>query len=101
MQKEIPMKTPSLLVRPDLVLYYGFIINNSSHYIETKIRSVQHERNLCTEIVLPTSKEKLKTVNRLNWSKIPSYKTHAPKTFPLWLELERYEIFIRYREHCH
>ena len=98
MQKENPMKTPSLLDRPDLGLYYGFIINNSSHFIETKIRSVQQERKIYAEIVLPPSKEKLKTVNRLNWSKIPSYKNHDPNIFPLWLKLERYEIFIRYRD---
>ncbi len=96
--RELPNRSPSLLDMPEKGLYYGFIMNNSSHFIEVSIWSVKQNQKVYRNIVLPPAKPS----NELNdqaleyWDQLVD-AFRPPNVFSLWLRLGTYKVSIRQR----
>lgn len=96
--REIPERSPSLLDMPEKGLYYGFIMNNSSHFIEVSIWSVKQKQKVYRNIVLPPAKPS----NELNDQALEYWDRRVdafrpPNVFSLWLQLGKYKVSIRQR----
>jgi hypothetical protein len=96
--KEIS-NTPSLLDVPDKGLYYGFVLNNSSNFVEVSIWAVKEKKKVYRNIVLPPAK----SINEGNgqtfkyWDKrVDAFR--PPNVFALWLHLGTYKVSVRQRK---
>ena len=86
--KETPNHSPSLLDIPEKGLYYGFIMNNSSNFIEVSIWSVKTKKKVYRNIVLPPA-------NSQNEGNVQTFR--PPHVFSLWLQLGTYKVSVRQR----
>ena len=86
--KETPNHSPSLLDIPEKGLYYGFIMNNSSNFIEVSIWSVKKKMKVYRNIVLPPA-------NSQNEDNVQTLR--PPHVFSLWLQLGTYKVSVRQR----
>jgi hypothetical protein len=96
--KETPNHSPSLLDIPEKGLYYGFIMNNSSNFIEVSIWSVKKKKKVYRNIVLPPANSQNESNNQAleYWNKhMGTFR--PPHVFSLWLQLGTYEVSIRQR----
>ncbi|UCH22488.1 MAG: hypothetical protein JSU83_04440 [Deltaproteobacteria bacterium] len=95
---ETPAKTPSLMDFHDQGLYYGFIVNNSSHFTEVAIWSMEKNSMVRPKIVLPppglSSRENIKIPAHWNSTE---YAYRPPNVISLWLKLDSYKVLIRKR----
>jgi hypothetical protein len=83
---------------PEQGLYYGFVVNNSSHFIEFEILSLKEKSIVSATILLPRPKSAIKKdFKSLSWSK-NEYPNRPPNTISLWLKLGGYKISIRKRD---
>ncbi len=97
--KQNHRKSPSRLDMPNKGLYFGFIINNSAHFIEVAIWSNKSKKRVSRNIVLPPPKPYvLKNKKALTfWDKKISIN-RSPNVISLWLKLDTYKISIRNRD---
>lgn len=96
--KETPDHSPSLLDIPEKGLYYGFIMNNSSNFIEVSIWSVKNEKKVYRNIVLPPADYQNEGNDQAleYWNKsIDAFR--PPNVFSLWLHLGTYKVSVRQR----
>ena len=96
--KGTPHRSPSLMDMPEKGLYYGFIMNNSSHFIEVSIWSVKKEKKVYRNIVLPPADYKNQGNDQAleYWNKsIDAFR--PPHVFSLWLHLGTYKVSVRQR----
>jgi len=94
-----PIKSPSLLDIPEKGLYYGFIVNSSSHFIEVVIWSMKEKRKVYHSIVLPPSRSHMqKNIRGVEYWHKYKHELRAPNVFPLWLKLDTYKVSIRNRD---
>lgn len=99
MYKESFAKSPSVLDLPDKGLYYGFIVNNSSHFIEVKIWSEKQKVRVGPKRVLPPAQSAFKdNASFLKHWNNQKYSYRPPNVCPLWLKLDRYKVTIRQRD---
>lgn len=91
-------KSPSLLDLPDQGLYYGFIVNNSSHIIEVAVWPMEQDSKRCLKTVLqPAIPSIKKRKNPVYLNKIDyDYRPH--NVIALRLKLGSYKISIRNRD---
>ena len=90
--------SPSLLDVPEKGLYYGFVMNNSSNFVEVSIWSVKKKKKMYRNIVLPPATTPNEESNKAldYWNK--RYGAfRPPNVFSLWLQLGTYKISIRQR----
>ena len=97
--KEIWNSSPSLLDMPDKGLYYGFVLNNSSNFVEVSIWAVKEKKKMYRNILLPPAK----SINEGNgqtfkyWDKrVDAFR--PPNVFALWLHLGTYKVSVRQRK---
>lgn len=96
--KETPDHSPSLLDIPEKGLYYGFIMNNSSNFIEVSIWSVKNDKKVYRNIVLPPADYQNEGNDQAleYWNKsIDAFR--PPNVFSLWLHLGTYKVSVRQR----
>ncbi len=95
---ERPAKTPSLIDFHDQGLYYGFIVNNSSHFIEVAMWSMEENSKVRPKIILPPSRlsSKGNIKSPAHWDKT-EYAYRPPNVISLWLKLGSYKVLIRKR----
>ncbi len=96
--KETPDHSPSLLDMPEKGLYYGFIMNNSSNFIEVSIWSVKKKKKVYRNIVLPPAEYQNGSNDKASeyWNKsIDAFR--PPNVFSLWLRLGTYKVSVRQR----
>ncbi len=96
--KETPNDSPSLLDIPEKGLYYGFIMNNSSNFIEVSIWCVKKKKRVYRNIVLPPANSQNDGNDQTleYWNKrIATFR--PPHVFSLWLQLGIYRVSIRQR----
>ncbi len=96
--KGTPDHSPSLLDIPEKGLYYGFIMNNSSNFIEVSIWSVKKEKKVYRNIVLPPADYQNEGNDQAleYWNKsIDAFR--PPNVFSLWLHLGTYKVSVRQR----
>ena len=90
--------SPSLLDFPGQGLYYGFVVNNSSHFIEFEILSLKEKSILGPTILLPCPKSAIKkNFSSSRWSK-NEYPKRPANVISLWLKLGEYKVSIRNRD---
>jgi hypothetical protein len=53
-------RSSSIFDIPDQEFYYGFVVNNSSHFVELGIISTKDKRQICSKVVLPPSSSSIK-----------------------------------------
>jgi hypothetical protein len=96
--KERPKTSPSLLDIPEKGLYYGFIMNNSSNFIEVSIWCVKRKTKVYRNIVLPPANSKNEDNDQAleYWNKSVDV-FRLPNVFSLWLQLGTYKVSIRQR----
>ena len=96
--QEAPSDSPSLLDMPEKGLYYGFVMNNSSNFVEVSIWSVKKESKVYRNIVLPPANSQNEGNNEAldYWNK-RNDAFRPPNVFSLWLQLGTYKISIRQR----
>jgi hypothetical protein len=93
-----PNHSPSLLDMPERGLYYGFIMNNSSNFIEVSIWSVKKKKKVYRNIVLPpANSEKEDNDQALEYWNKRAGAFRPPNVFSLWLQLGTYKVSIRQR----
>jgi hypothetical protein len=98
-QKERAPRSPSLLDIPEKGLYYGFIVNNSSHFVEVLIWSAKEQRHVYKEIILPPPKSAIRNnMKALEYWERSAHKFRSPNVFSLWLKLGAYKVSIRNRD---
>jgi hypothetical protein len=98
-QKERPTKSPSLLDIPEKGLYYGFIVNNSSHFVEVLIWSAEEQKYVYKKIILPPPKSAIRNNKKaLEYWERSAHKFRSPNVFSLWLKLGAYKVSIRNRD---
>lgn len=97
--KKRTINTPSLLDIPEKELYYGFIVNSSSHFIEVLIWSVKEKRKVYRNIVLPPPRSSLQKNIRGSeyWDK-RKCRYRPPNVFSLWLKLGTYKVSVSKRD---
>ena len=96
---EKPAWPSSILDLPDQGLYYGFVVNNSSHFVEIRIISTKDKRQVYSQVLPPPSNPSNKRYFRyLRYQKENNDTYHLPHVIPLWLELGYYTVSIRYRD---
>jgi hypothetical protein len=96
--KGAPNLSPSLLYMPEKGLYYGFIMNNSSNFIEVSIWSVKKKKKVYRNIVLPPANSGDEDDDQAleYWNKsVGAFR--PPNVFSLWLQLGTYKVSIRQR----
>ena len=96
--KETPNHSPSLLDIPEKGLYYGFIMNNSSNFIEVSIWSVKKKKKMYRNIVLPPANSQNEGNDQTweYWNKrVGTFR--PPHVFSLWLQLGTYKVSVRQR----
>ncbi len=96
--KGAPNHSPSLLDMPEKGLYYGFIMNNSSNFIEVSIWSVKNRKRVYRNIVLPPANSEDGDNDQAleYWNKsVGAFR--PPNVFSLWLQLGTYKVSIRQR----
>jgi hypothetical protein len=96
--KGAPNHSPSLLDMPEKGLYYGFVMNNSSNFIEVSIWSIKKKKKVYRNIVLPPGNAQKEGNDQAleYWNK--SHGTfRPPHVFPLWLQLGTYKVSVRQR----
>jgi len=96
--KGAPNHSPSLLDMPEKGLYYGFILNNSSNFIEVSIWSVKNRKRVYRNIVLPPANSENEDNDQAleYWNKsVGAFR--PPNVFSLWLQLGTYKVSIRQR----
>jgi hypothetical protein len=97
--KESLAKSPSVFDLPDNGLYYGFIVNNSSHFIEVEIWSEKQKVRIGPKSVLPPARSAFKdNASFLKYWNNKKYSYRSPNVCPLWLKLDRYKVTIRERD---
>jgi hypothetical protein len=93
-----PDHSPSLLDMPEKGLYYGFIMNNSSNFIEVSIWSVKSKKKVYRNIVLPPANPENEPNDQASeyWNKrLGAFR--PPNVFSIWLQLGTYKVSIRQR----
>ncbi len=96
---ERTIKSPSRLDLPDRGLYYGFIINNSSHFVEVDILSIEQNSQILRKIELPPARSSInKNRKSARFGDYNKYANRPPNVTSLWLKLNRYKISIRNRD---
>ena len=96
--KGAPNHSPSLLDMPEKGLYYGFILNNSSNFIEVSIWSVKNRKRVYRNIVLPpANSENEDNDQALEYRNKSVSAFRPPNVFSLWLQLGTYKVSIRQR----
>ena len=96
--KGTPNHSPSLLDLPEKGLYYGFIMNNSSNFIEVSIWSIKKKKKVYRNIVLPPANSQNEDNDQAleYWNKsLGAFR--PPHMFSLWLKLGTYKVSIRQR----
>ncbi|MHC4104656.1 MAG: hypothetical protein ACYSR9_06935 [Planctomycetota bacterium] len=97
--KESFAKSPSVFDLPDKGLYYGFIVNNSSHFIEVEIWSEKQKVRVGPKRVLPPARSAFKdNASFLKYWNNKKYSYRPSNVYPLWLKLDRYKVTIRERD---
>ena len=89
--------SPSRFDLSDQGIYYGFIVNNSSHYVEIQIMSTKNKHQIFSKVAQPASI----SFNKNNMQYLDDRtkcKYHPTHVIPLWLRLDCYNISIRYRD---
>ena len=94
---EKPDGSPSIFDLPDQGIFYGFVVNNSSHFVEIQLISTKNKRQIFSNIALPASISFNKTNMRCLDDKIKC-KCLPNHVIPLWLKLDCYKVSIRYRD---
>ena len=94
---EKPDGSPSIFDLPDQGIYYGFVVNNSSHFVEIQIISTKNKRQIFSKVALPASISFNKTNMRCLDDRIKC-KYLPTHVIPLWLKLDCYKVSIRYRD---
>ena len=94
---EKPDGSPSIFDLPDQGIFYGFVVNNSSHFVEIQLISIKNKRQIFSNIALPASISFNKTNMRCLDDKIKC-KCLPTHVIPLWLKLDCYKVSIRYRD---
>jgi hypothetical protein len=89
--------SPSIFDLPDQGIFYGFVVNNSSHFVEIQLISIKNKRQIFSNIALPASislnKKNMQALDdKIKCKYLP---THV---IPLWLKLDCYMVSIRYRD---
>jgi len=98
-EKARPTRSPSLLDMPEKGLYYGFIVNNSSHFVEVFIWSAEEQKYVYKKIILPPPKSVIRdNMKALEYWERSAHKFRSPNVFSLWLKLGAYEVSIRNRD---
>lgn len=97
--KEAPHDSPSLLDMPEKGLYYGFVMNNSSNFVEVSIWSFKRKKKVYRNILLPpvTSQNEESNQALEYWNK-RNGAFRPPNVFSLWLQLGTYKISVRQRD---
>ena len=96
--KGAPNHSPSLLDMPEKGLYYGFIMNNSSNFIEVSIWSVKNRKRVYRNIVLPpANSENGDNDQALEYWNRSVGAFRPPNVFSLWLKLGTYKVSVRQR----
>lgn len=96
---EKPARSSSIFDIPDQEFYYGFVVNNSSHFVELGIISTKDKRQICSKVVLPPSISSIKKdIRYLRYRKKNEYAYRPPHVMPLWLKFGCYKVSIRYRD---
>ena len=96
--KGTPNHSPSLLDMPEKGLYYGFIMNNSSNFIEVSIWSVKDKKKVYRNIVLPPANpENEENDQALEYWNRRLGAFRPPNVFSLWLQLGTYKVSVRQR----
>ena len=78
-------------------IYYGFIVNNTSHFVEIQIMSTKNKHQIFSKVAQPASISFSKN-NMLYLDDRTKCKCHLSHVIPLWLKLDCYNISIRYRD---
>lgn len=97
--KEMSNSSPSLLDMPDKGLYYGFVLNNSSNFVEVSIWAVKQKKKVYRNIVLPPAKSVNEGSSQAYeyWDKcVDGFR--PPNVFALWLHLGTYKVSVRQRK---
>ena len=97
--KEAPNDSPSLLDMPEKGLYYGFVMNNSTNFVEVSIWSVRKKKKVYRNIVLPPANSQNDGSDQaLNYWNKRNGAFRPPNVFSLWLQLGMYKISVRQRD---
>ena len=94
-------KSPSLLDIPDQGLYYCFIMNQTSHFIEASISSLDQKKTVYPQIILFPSRYTVNVKKKDGPSEYldrSKYAYRPPNVKPIWLKLGRYSVQIRQRD---
>jgi hypothetical protein len=84
---------------PDQGLYYGFLVNNSSHFVEIGIASTKDRHEIYPNIILsPLGSSMQKNMRYLASPENIKKAYDLPNKFPLWLKNGRFKVSIRYRD---
>ena len=94
---EKPDGSPSIFDLPDQGIFYGFVVNNSSHFVEIQLISTKNKRQIFSNIALPASISFNKTNMRCLDDRIKC-KYLPTHVIQLWLKLDCYKVSIRYRD---
>lgn len=94
-----PVRAFSTFDLPNEGVYYGFLVNNSSHFVEIRIISNKDKREIYSQVLPPPSRSSNKRYFRDDtFRKENKVASHLPHVIPLWLELGYYTVSIRHRD---
>jgi len=97
-KKGIPSRTPSILDKPEQGLYFGFIHNDSSHYVEYEVWSVDREVLYFTGTLQPCPRDFLPSEMGFRDFSEGTSMEYSHCVHKLLLPLEKYQLNLINRD---